>query len=198
MIGEIHDLSYAMSADFKDKGDIVILLGETFGHIGGSEYLKIIHKQIAGGSPKLNLHNEKKLQNLLLNLIRNKLIKSAHDLSDGGLIIALAESCVYALNKGRSLGVNIRTNDNLRPDFFYFGEDQSRILISLSEICLNKVKEVLDYSNLSYNIIGEVIENNFDINSHINLSVHELQRSYNNSLRNILDNNREEQNSLKR
>ncbi len=90
MVGLVEDLKHITTSFFKDEGDVIYLLGEDKEELGGSEYAKVIHNKVAGESPTINLDEEKKLQDTLLNLIRKGLIKSAHDISEGGIVSALS------------------------------------------------------------------------------------------------------------
>ncbi len=130
MLGVVDDLSMVTSAAFREQGDIILLLGETRGHIGGSEYLATIHKATAGQAPPIDLLREKRLQELTLECIRQNLVRSAHDCSDGGLGVALAECCIIDEEKMRGAQIDLRDLGVGRSDFLLFGEDQSRIIVS--------------------------------------------------------------------
>lgn len=132
MVGLIEDPDSIMTADFKDPGDVIFLLGHTNGHLGGSEYLHVVHGRTAGRCPDIDLSAELALQGLCLNLIRLRLIKSAHDVSEGGLLTSIAESCFASYPRNRRIGVRIEIPSDIRPDRFLFGEDQSRIIITTS------------------------------------------------------------------
>ncbi len=84
MVGLVEDLNHITTSYFKDEGDLIYILGEDKEELGGSEYLKVVHKKVAGNPPQLNLPTEKELQETLLKLIKNNLINSAHDISEGG------------------------------------------------------------------------------------------------------------------
>jgi phosphoribosylformylglycinamidine synthase subunit PurL len=129
MLGVIDDIRWVTRSGFSAAGDEVILLGRTAGHIGGSEYLHAVHGLVAGDAPAIDLAEEKRLHGTLLEAIRAGLVRSAHDCSDGGLAVALAECCLGA--NGVSMGARISLEPaGLRPDFYLFGEDQSRVVIS--------------------------------------------------------------------
>jgi phosphoribosylformylglycinamidine (FGAM) synthase-like enzyme len=100
-------------------------LGE--GHIGGSEYLKVTHGKIAGMPPPLDLAREKAVQKAVRELIRAGIVKTAHDCSDGGLAVALAEMCF-----GNDVGARVDLKSKVRADHLLFGEDASRIVIAYS------------------------------------------------------------------
>jgi len=133
MLGLIEKMDFLCSPWFKKEGDLVILLGECKEEIGGSEYLQLIHGLKVGQIPRLDLERERAVQNTCLELIRAHLVSSAHDCSEGGLAVALAECCIS--NSGKERGAIIELGAfpeilPLRMDALLFGETQSRILIS--------------------------------------------------------------------
>ncbi|MDP3684960.1 MAG: AIR synthase related protein, partial [Ignavibacteria bacterium] len=130
MVGLIEDCENIMTSYFKNEDDLIYILGEDFEEIGGSEYLKVIHKVVAGEPPKIDLEKEKQLHEVVLGLIGKKLINSAHDVSDGGIITALAECCV--MNEAKPLGAEISLDVTTREDFTFFSESQSRVIVSVS------------------------------------------------------------------
>ncbi len=130
MVGLVEDLSHITTSFFKDEGDVIFLLGEDKEEIGGSEYLKVIHNKVVGNCPQVNLDEEKNLQEILLKLIRKGLIKSAHDVSEGGIIAAIAECCI--INQEKQIGCEVEVPIKSRKDFSLFSESQSRIIITTS------------------------------------------------------------------
>jgi phosphoribosylformylglycinamidine synthase len=176
MLGELESIDKIMTADFKQPGDVIILLGTTAGHLGGSEYLKLVHDTIAGNAPALSLDFERKLQQFCLELINSNSINSCHDCSDGGLAVALAECCIF--NNDMLLGAEIRCDIAIRNDYYLFGEDQSRIIISASP---DKAKNILDgagKNKIPVEIIGTVTKDRLKIQGVIDLPVQELYRCY--------------------
>ncbi|MBI5193738.1 MAG: phosphoribosylformylglycinamidine synthase subunit PurL [Nitrospirae bacterium] len=154
MAGIIEDASKRMTQYFKKEGDIIILLGENREEIGMSEYLKEIHYKIRGVPPQLDLELEKKVQDMCLAGIREGLIKSAHDTSEGGLAIALAESCITA--EGKNKGAEVELDDDIRPDALLFGETQSRIIITVEKESADRLKDMAAEKNVPVKIIGKV------------------------------------------
>lgn len=128
MVGLITDVDHITTQDFKHEGDAIILLGETFAELGGSEYQKLATGSISGRPPQIDLNKEAAVQKLVLAAIRKGLVKSAHDLSEGGLGVALAESCF-----GKEIGAEVALESALRPDVLLFSETQSRILLSTAQ-----------------------------------------------------------------
>ncbi|NGQ97027.1 phosphoribosylformylglycinamidine synthase subunit PurL [Brevibacillus sp. SYP-B805] len=127
MVGLITDVDHITTQDFKEAGDMILLLGDTHAELGGSEYQKLVTGGISGRPPQLDLAREAALQQLVLTAIRRGWVKSAHDLSEGGLGVAVAESCF-----GKGIGATIGINTELRADVALFSESQSRVLISAS------------------------------------------------------------------
>ncbi len=129
MVGLIEQAEQTMTQWFKQEGDDIILLGASREDLGGSEYLKVVHAREQGSPPFLNMETEKALHDCVLALIRGGLIVSAHDCSDGGLTVALAESCMSGPD--HRLGAVVRlTPGRLRKDAVLFGESQSRVVLS--------------------------------------------------------------------
>lgn len=127
MVGLVHDLDHITTQGFKKDGDVILLLGETKAELGGSEFQKVVHGVTEGRPPQIDLDTEKKLLDTVLGAIQKGLVASAHDLSEGGLAAALAESCI----SGR-IGASVNVKTDLRSDIELFSESQSRILLSAS------------------------------------------------------------------
>ncbi len=136
---------------FSRVGDLVCLLGASNVSLGGSQYLKTYCHQVAGRLADIDLEFEKKLQVLLRILITEELIVSAHDLSDGGLSVALAESCIA----GNS-GAEIELNNQVSPILQLFGEGPSRIIISFKPGNKDKVIKLSESSSIPLLFLGEV------------------------------------------
>jgi phosphoribosylformylglycinamidine synthase len=131
MVGLIEPADSSMTQWFKSPGDLIILLGVTKEDLGGSEYLRVVHSREQGSPPTLDLETEKLLQRCVLQLIQSGLVHSAHDCSDGGLAVAIAESCLS--NPTQPLGAVVRLQaEGLRRDALLFGESQSRVVVSVA------------------------------------------------------------------
>jgi phosphoribosylformylglycinamidine synthase len=132
VVGLIEDASKAVSRVFKQPGDQIVVLGESFGELGGSEYLNTIHGLVKGRPPQLDLGKERSLIGLLTAAIAAGLVRSAHDCSDGGLAIALAE-CAFDTN---GIGFEVNLSRPSRAEFTstagtLFGESASRAVVSV-------------------------------------------------------------------
>jgi len=129
MVGLIDDIDRHCTQWWKDDGDVIILLGRNTDDLGGSEYLKTIHDRVAGRTPLLDFGKEKAVQNACRTGIRRGLVKSAHDISDGGLAVALAE-CSITRPDGM-IGAKVTIDEDMRIDALLFGEAASRIIVSV-------------------------------------------------------------------
>lgn len=177
MLGLIEDLAYVTTSAFKDEGDLIVVLGDTLGHVGGSEYLATIHSRVAGDAPKLSLEREKAVQALCLAAIRSGIVKSAHDCSEGGLAIALAECCVGNPKEVRGAAIVGPANEP-RADFWLFGEDQSRIIVSVKERDLARLEEMAQGEGVPVGVIGEVGGRSLKIKDLVELSCESLLETY--------------------
>jgi phosphoribosylformylglycinamidine synthase len=155
MVGLIEEANRAMAQWFKQEGDDIILLGTSREDLGGSEYLKVVHAREQGSPPFLSLEAEKALQDCLLTLIRGGLVQSAHDCSDGGLAVTLAESCISGPD--RPLGAVVKlTQRRLRRDAILFGESQSRVVVSARPVHRQRICDLAARSGVPVEVIGSV------------------------------------------
>ena len=160
MVGLLDDIEKRVSSFFQSGNDVIFLLGETFAEIGGSEYLKTIHRSDEGMTPALDLQKEKKLIELLLSLADNKLISSAHDVSEGGLAVSLAECCLGEAK----LGCRIELSTDLRDDILLYSESQSRVIVSMKEKDEHSAVEMFKKFGVPWSAIGRVGHETFKIN----------------------------------
>jgi phosphoribosylformylglycinamidine synthase len=130
MVGLLESVEYVTRSTFRDEGDAIVLLGECTDELGGSEYMACIHRTVAGAPPQCDLDMERRTIDALLEAIQNGLVSSAHDCSDGGVAVAIAE-CVMG-DRERMLGADIDLTpwDALPHRAVLFGEAQGRIVIS--------------------------------------------------------------------
>ncbi|HNX03178.1 MAG TPA: phosphoribosylformylglycinamidine synthase subunit PurL [Candidatus Cloacimonas sp.] len=165
MLGVMSDFRKATTQFFKHANDRIILLGSLKADLGGSEYLKMQFNEVAGKPPNTNWEEELQLQSLILELIDNGLVNSAHDVSDGGLLVAVLECC-FAPHQ--ILGVMLNFELPYSPSSVYFGEAGSRILISAeAENCLLIKETALKY-NIEFNDLGYVSnQQSLIVNKHI-------------------------------
>jgi phosphoribosylformylglycinamidine synthase subunit PurL len=131
VVGLLDDAARALTQWFRDEGDAVYLLGTTGEDLGGSELVKVIHSRVAGRPPRLDLEAEKRLHAFMAEAAADGLLRSAHDVSEGGLAVALAECCMTA--DGPRLGGRFDLGDALRADVALFSETPSRMVVSASD-----------------------------------------------------------------
>jgi phosphoribosylformylglycinamidine synthase len=168
MVGVVNDMEKICSSSFKNSGDVIILLGDNKEELGASEYLKVIHNMVKGDVPVLDLKGEKAVQSACLEAIQKGLVNSAHDCSEGGLAVALAECCISG---NELIGAKIEIKSNVRADALLFGESQSRIIVSCSSDKQSKVEKILKKHNVPYQIIGKVGGKELKINNLIRLPI---------------------------
>src|SRR5437868_2862239 len=163
MVGLIDHERHVTTQWFKDDGDIIILVGKIGNELGGSQFLKVCHGRKEGPPPHVDLVQEIKIQNAVRDLIREGLVKSAHDCSEGGLAVALAECC---FNPDGLVGaeINVTPPSGLRSGFdrkrdacaTLFNESQSRILISITPENLQKTASTLQERQVPFLQLGRV------------------------------------------
>ncbi len=135
VVGLLERADRVLSGRFQRPGDVIILLGSSRGELGGSEYLKVVYDQVGGVPPQLDLESERALHQLLVALSGDRLIRSAHDCSDGGVAMALAECCFGSDEHGAeaSIGaVSVARDPRLNQAAALFGESSSRVIVSAS------------------------------------------------------------------
>ena len=158
MVGLIKDVDHITTQEFKKEGDIIFLAGETKTEIGGSEYQKAMTGKTEGRPPQIDLELERNIQVFTLKAIQEGLVQSAHDTAEGGLAVALAESCI-----GGNLGAKIHLTDELRTDFCLFSESQSRIILSIATENKDKVIDMAKHMQVPFKEIGIVKGNELSI-----------------------------------
>ena len=173
-VGLIKDYKKMITMDLKNTGNVVLVLGKTEGHIDQSLFARIILNENNGPPPEVNLFNEKNNGETLLNLIEKNYIKSAHDVSLGGIITAISKMCIKG-NKGIDLKIPKSLINEIE---YFFAEDQGRYLIEVSSDDLNDVIKILDKNSVHYDHIGKIIDKEMIINQKTKVTIDEL-KSYN-------------------
>jgi phosphoribosylformylglycinamidine synthase len=154
MVGLIANAADAVGPAFQPDCAIA-LLGVNTDEIGGSEYLDVIHKKQAGAPPRLDVAREIAVGRACRAMIAAKLLASSHDCSEGGLAVALAESCIQPARPGAPLvGATLKLDDTLRPDLLVFGEAPSRIVISFPPEREAEVRALADREGAPMKVIG--------------------------------------------
>jgi phosphoribosylformylglycinamidine synthase len=185
MVGLLEKLENVTTSYFKDKDDLIYVLGEDFEELGGSEYLKVIHGKVAGDSPKIDLKAEKNLHDSVLSLIDKKIIKSAHDISEGGIISAVAECCI--IDSENLIGANINIPVKTREDFSLFSESQSRIIVSINAGKKEEFLNILNSKKQFYKYLGTTGGNTLALNGNKEIDLNTLSDIYFNTISGIMN-----------
>jgi phosphoribosylformylglycinamidine synthase len=186
MIGLIENIEIITNSYFQNEGDYIAIIGNNNNNgIDGSEYLKCIFGLVKGNAPYVNLDEEYNLIKTILELTSNRLINSAHDVSDGGLAIAIAEKSI--MDRLNPIGCKIDIKTDNRLDFALFNESQGRIIISFNKSNENVIQNICKKNNTEYNLIGITGGNNININNAINIQVKNAIDYYYNSISKIMD-----------
>jgi len=183
MIGILEDKSRAMSLDFKQKGDLIFIIGESYDDISSSEYLASFHGIKASPAPYFDLEKEYEVQDTIKGLIINELINAAHDVSDGGLFISLTEMAMP-----RDLGFDIVTDAEIREDAFLFGEGQGRVVVSVSEETEEDFIEFMMGSNVNFTLLGHVTKGKLMVDDEHFGFIAEAKELFDNALGKKLEN----------
>jgi phosphoribosylformylglycinamidine synthase len=182
MIGIVMDKKHQTSLNFTNEGDAIYLIGEAKNDISSSEYVFSYHKIKNTPAPHFNLDEEFNVQDSIKSVIKNDLIRSAHDVSDGGIFISLLES---SLNKG--LGFEINSVSGIRKDAFLFGEGQSRVVVSVEGSKISLLETELKKNNTPFTKLGVVKGNKIIIDGVDYGSVSDYATEYNTSIESKLN-----------
>lgn len=186
MVGLVEDLNHITTQEFKEEGDIIVLLGVNREELGSSEYLKVVHGLERGQVPRLDLEMEKKVQQCCLESIKKGFVKSAHDCSEGGIAVALAECCISG-----NLGARVELKESFRKDALLFGESQSRILITAANQDLSDVLALADRMGVDCQLIGDVAGERLEItvsgDKEIDLAVKDMEACWREALKCIME-----------
>jgi phosphoribosylformylglycinamidine synthase II len=181
-VGLIKDYKNMITMDFKEVNNLVLVIGKTEGHIDQSLFARNILDEKNGPPPEINLFNEKNNGETVLKLIDNKLIKSSHDVSLGGIITAVAKMCI----KGKK-GINIKKPKYLINEMEYlFSEDQGRYIIEINKKDFKKVADILNKNAVHFDELGTISENELYINDKTKVTIDELSTSNKSWLRNYM------------
>ncbi|MBR9978513.1 MAG: phosphoribosylformylglycinamidine synthase II, partial [Bacteroidetes bacterium] len=172
-------------AGFRSEGDRIILLGQSRNEINGSEYLSSWHGILGGDAPTIDLEEEHALHRLLLTLIRNGQVHSAHDVSDGGFAVSLAECCFLG-QEHIGATVELPVGD-FRRDALYFGESQSRVLISCSPDNAATILAHATEAGVAAIDIGVTGGSHLRINGDVDIEIERLADAHSNALEELLE-----------
>jgi phosphoribosylformylglycinamidine synthase len=183
MVGILNDVMLATTSCFKGEGHDIYVIGETRDEIGGSEYLKVVQGLITGKIPAIDLEAHKRTIALVLALINGRHALSAHDISDGGLAVTLAECCF-----ANRIGAEISLDDTIRVDSLLFGETQSRVIISAPQNSAGRIEELARRHHIPMKKIGVTGGSSLKINAWINLPVDKLRKVYEDTIPKLMEN----------
>jgi phosphoribosylformylglycinamidine synthase subunit PurL len=158
VVGLLEQADRVLTRRFQGPGDVIVLLGEGRGELGGSEYLKIAYDRVAGVPPSIDLVAERALQTLVVSLADERLIRSANDCSEGGVAVALAECCFDTNGVGAEVsiaGVKVSRDHGVNQAAALFGESASRIVVSLTTGALAEVLERAAAAGVPASVIGQ-------------------------------------------
>jgi phosphoribosylformylglycinamidine synthase len=182
-VGLIKDYKKMITMDFKEIDNIVLVIGKTEGHIDQSLFARNILDEKNGPPPEINLFNEKNNGETLLKLIDSGLIKSAHDVSIGGIITAVSKMCI----KGNK-GINLKKPKYLINEIeYFFAEDQGRYVIEITKENLKKVTDLLNKNAVHFDDLGTINENQLYINDKTKVTIDELRTSNTSWLTNYMN-----------
>ncbi|MDC3049235.1 phosphoribosylformylglycinamidine synthase subunit PurL [bacterium] len=177
-VGLIKDYKKMISMNLKEIDNLVLIIGKTEGHIDQSLFARTILDEKNGPPPEVNLFNEKNNGESILNLIDKGYVKSAHDISLGGLLVAISKMCI----KGNK-GIKISKPKSLINEIeYFFAEDQGRYLIEINKEDLKEVTKILNKNSVHHEELGIITQNDVIINEKTKLTIDELKSYYTNWL----------------
>lgn len=181
MVGILDDVNTKMTLHFKDAGDTILLIGQQHNDIASSEYLHKLKGVQYSPAPYFNLDEEYNTQQLIYALIQEKKIRSAHDLSEGGLAIALLESG-YAGNKGFAVNPAVE----IRKDAYWFGEAQGRVIVTVAAEMLNMVLGDAAKAGIACTVLGTVTSGNIEVQEENWGHISDWKKSYDTAIENMI------------
>ncbi len=182
MVGILDDFDNRMTMDFKTPGDVILLIGKQQNCIGSSEYLHKLKKTEYSPAPYFDLDEELAVQNFVAGIIKEKLVQSVHDISEGGLAITLLES-----GFNRNLGFSVSATTTLRKDAYWFGEAQGRVVVSCSTLNAERLTLNAKAAGIDITQLGTVTEGSIEVNSENWGSIGEWKEKYDTAIEKILN-----------
>src|SRR5207248_1730785 len=170
MVGLLDDLSKRCPAGFQEDGDLVFLLGETRDELAGSQYLQLLGARLKGRPPSVSLEMERRLQSALLDSIAAGVVRSAHDVSDGGLLIALAESALFGRRGLKCPNVT----GAMSREAFFFGESLGRVIVSIAPRQVPDLQRLMVHHQIPIHAMGVVGGENFQVGSDVRVPLDRL------------------------
>ena len=181
MLGIVEDKKHVTSLNFKNKGDLIFLIGKTVEDINSSEYLYSYHEIKSSSAPYFNLDEEYNLHQMIKALIKSNIINAAHDCADGGLFITLSEMSIAG-----NLGFDIVTDSEIREDAYLFGESQGRIVVTIDREYEDDFIDFIEDSKIPFILLGHVTKGKMVIDDEHFSFVDEAKKMYESALKNKL------------
>jgi phosphoribosylformylglycinamidine synthase len=184
MVGILDDFSNRMTLNYNQEGDMILLIGKQKNDIGSSEYLHKLKQVEYSPAPAFDLQEEFNVQQVIAGLIKSNLIVSAHDISEGGLMVTLLEKGFY-----KNLGFTVSANEgSIRKDAFWFGEAQSRVVITVKKTMLETVFVQIENTGVNAEMLGTVTSGEININGIDFGNISEWKEKYNTAIEKIINN----------
>lgn len=184
MVGILEDFDNRMTLYFKAPGEAIFLIGSQQNDIGSSEYLHKLKKVDYSPAPYFNLEEEFAMQQFIAKIVREKMIQSAHDISEGGLAITLLESGFHS-----ALGFEVTGSGNFRKDAYWFGEAQGRVVVSCAKKDAGRLKEMAEQNAIAITELGTVTEGSIRVNGTDWGHITEWKEKYDTALEKLLNSN---------
>ncbi|HRH49636.1 MAG TPA: phosphoribosylformylglycinamidine synthase subunit PurL [Panacibacter sp.] len=181
MVGILDDFENKMTLDYKESGDVILLIGEQQNDIASSEYLHKIKSVEYSPAPYFDLDEEFGIQKFVASAIKEKLVKSAHDISEGGLIVTLLEK-----GFNRDLGFNVHAATDLRTDAFWLGEAQSRVVVTCSKQQADSLQHRAAAAGIPVTVLGTVTASEINVNGESWGSIVDWKEKYDTAIEKLL------------
>ena len=165
-VGILKDVEKRAGGAFTEHGLHVLLIGKTVGHLGSSLYLREVLSREDGAPPPVNLNHEHDFGNFVRELIHTNRIDACHDISDGGLLVALAEMCMP-----KNIGASITFPDHIPAHAFAFGEDQARYIIACKAEHADEIVEQAAAKNIPITTLGKTEGDMLEVSGLLNVAV---------------------------
>lgn len=182
MLGILEDKNNLMPISFEEKGDVIFLIGQSRNDINSSEYLVAHHGVRFSPPPYFDLDEEYRMQQIISMLIKDHLINSAHDVSDGGLFITLVEAAMI-----NGLGFDISTDDEIRIDAFLFGESQSRVVVTVTPSKVDRFIDFMRSQDFPFLLLGHVTKGEMRVDDYSLGFIYDARKVYMNHLESIME-----------
>jgi phosphoribosylformylglycinamidine synthase II len=181
MVGILDDFENRMTLNYKQEGDVIFLIGKQQNDIGSSEYLHKLRKTEYSPAPYFNIDEELAVQSFIVSIIKNKLVQSVHDISEGGLAITLLES-----GFNDNLGFSVQAKANMRNDAYWFGEAQGRVVVSCTKENAERLQQNAKSENIDILQLGTVTAGNIEVNAETWGSISDWKNKYDTAIEKLL------------